>query len=122
MRNSLNSSSSAFAKRTIADALGGSASSGKKAKRSVKVSYNEDDENEDSSSFFHVKGKRKVERVVEIDTESFDRTNPFSNARSRGGRGSTDEDTRRRGSTSRWKESTKGTGKFKSGPVRKFRR
>lgn len=122
LRNSLNSSSSAFAKRTIADALGGSASSGKKAKRSVKVSYNEDDENEDSSSFFHVKGKRKVERVVEIDTESFDRTNPFSNARSRGGRGSTDEDTRRRGSTSRWKESTKGTGKFKSGPVRKFRR
>merc|ERR1712037_247776 len=89
LRNSL-SSSSAFVKRTLANALRDSASpSGKKrSTRSVEISYREEEENEDSSSFFHVRGKRKVERVVELDTESFDRTNPFSNARSRGGRGS----------------------------------
>ena len=110
LRNSL-SSSSAFARRTISNALSDSGSRGKKEqqpRRSVEISYNEDD---DSSSFFHAaaaaRGRRRVERVVELDTEeSFDRTNPFSNARD-------------------WKGSRKGSssGKFSSsGSARKFRR
>ena len=100
------SSSSAFVKRTLANALRDSPSGKKKrSTRSVEISYREEEENEDSSSFFHVRGKRKVERVVELDSpESFDRTNPFSNARE-------------------WKERRKGSGgKFGGGSARKFRR
>ena len=106
LRNSL-SNSSAFAKRTISNALrGGSASEKRRSTRSVEISYEDDD---DSSSFFHVRGnKRKAERVVEIDSRSpessFDRTNTFSNAR--------DYRDRRKGSS----------GKFGSGSARKFRR
>ena len=108
LRNSL-SSSSAFVKRTLADALrrdSASPSGKKRSTRSVEISYREEEENEDSSSFFHVRGKRKVERVVELDSsESFDRTNPFSNARDS------------------WKERRKGSGgKFGGGSARKFRR
>ena len=104
LRNSL-SSSSAFVKRTLASALRDSPSGKKRSTRSVEISYREEEENEDSSSFFHVRGKRKVERVVELDSpESFDRTNPFSNARD-------------------WKERRKGSGgKFGGGSARKFRR
>ena len=105
LRNSL-SSSSAFVKRTLASALRRDSPSRKKrSTRSVEISYREEEENEDSSSFFHVRGKRKVERVVELDSpESFDRTNPFSNARD-------------------WKERRKGSGgKFGGGSARKFRR
>ena len=104
LRNSL-SSSSAFVKRTLASALRDSPSGKKRSTRSVEISYREEEENEDSSSFFHLRGKRKVERVVELDSpESFDRTNPFSNARD-------------------WKERRKGSGgKFGGGSARKFRR
>ena len=104
LRNSL-SSSSAFVKRTLASALRDSPSRKKRSTRSVEISYREEEENEDSSSFFHVRGKRKVERVVELDSpESFDRTNPFSNARD-------------------WRERRKGSGgKFGGGSARKFRR
>ena len=105
LRNSLSSSSSAFVKRTLASALRDSPSGKKRSTRSVEISYREEEENEDSSSFFHVRGKRKVERVVELDSpESFDRTNPFSNARD-------------------WRERRKGSGgKFGGGSARKFRR
>ena len=102
LRNSLSSSSSAFALKTISSVLSDSGSRGKKPKRSVEISYN--NEYDDSSSLFHSRGGRGKRKVELDNTESFDQTNPFSNARA-------------------WRDSgRKGSGKSGSGSLRKSRR